>query len=358
MGFGSYAKVGCVILHAPWRQAERGFATKDACVFSMIDCHRIKAWIVALVASALPIATLGATVEDLYEASQPVAASQDAAFAAALRTVLVRVSGRRDAPERVGAALANPRQYVQRFGITQDNVLQVGFDDASIDRLLTDAGLPIWGRERPLTLVAVALDDFGGAWLSADLPPAEKERIVAAARERGLPLQWATLDAQEQSLLGMGDGASAALLQLARRNGANAVLVGRGSRGGIMRWTLATDEGVTQSVGTVEDAIHSTADHFAKLFAAEGTRLSRVSVEVTGILDLDAYAATLNFLEGLTVVRSVAVEEVHGDAVRLALLIRGDAQTLERAIALERRLVPRETGASATRAQLAFRYQR
>src|SRR5688572_22913777 len=82
-----------------------------------------------LVASAQAV-----TVPDLYETSQPVDGSRDAAFVEALKTVLVRVSGQRDAAVRVGE-VSDPRKYVQRFGFTADNVLQVGFDSASIDQL-------------------------------------------------------------------------------------------------------------------------------------------------------------------------------------------------------------------------------
>ena len=322
-----------------------GLLEQDVCVFSMISSMCKKLWYGVLAAVLVPSLAVAVTVEDLYQAAQPVAGSQDAAFVEALRVVAIRVSGRRDAPERLGSALRNARQLVQRYGITQDNVLQVGFDDVSVDRMLIEAGLPIWGRERPETLVVLNLDDVGAGWFSADLPPVDQERLADVARERGLPLQFGTLGREDENLLSMGDGASASLLQIARRNGANAILVGRGTRAGSLRWILATADGVTQSVGTFEDAIHSTADHFARLFAAEGSTLSRVRVEVSGITDLDAYASTLNYLEGMTLVRSVAVQQVMGDTMEFELAVRGDAATLQRAIALDPRLVPTQAGA-------------
>lgn len=328
-----------------------------------------KVWLGVLATLLVPSLASAVTVEDLYEAAQPVSGSQDAAFIEALKTVAIRVSGRRDAAERLGPALGNARQFVQRYGITQENVLQVGFDDISVDNLLIEAGLPIWGRERPETLVVLGLEELGGGWMSADLPPADKDRLTIVARERGLPLRWGTLDAQDQNILSMGESASASLLQIARRNGANAVLVGRGTRAGSMRWMLATIDGANQISGTFEDAIHSTADYFARLFAAEGSSLSRVSVEVSGIADLDAYASTINYLEGMTLVRSVAVERVVGDTMRFELAVRGDAETLQRAIALDPRLVPVESeplessmgepnGSPPAAAHLAFRYQK
>lgn len=303
------------------------------------------------------------TVEDLYATAQPVQGSQDAAFAEALKTVVVKVSGQLDAPQRLGSALANPRQYVQRYGVTEENVLQVGFDDVSIDRLLIDAGLPIWGRERPATLVVLSLDDFGGSWTSADASPLDKERIEQAARGRGLPVQWGTLDAQDYNLLAMGAGASQALLQIATRNGANALLVGRGRRDGGMQWLLASRDGVVERTGSFEEGVHLAADTFAQVFAAAGTSLSEVSVDVAGIADLNAYAGTINYLEQMTLVRSVAVEQLQGDRLRLRLAIRGNAETLQRAIALDNRLVPEnavgngDPALDSAAGRLALRYR-
>ena len=140
------------------------------------------------------------TVPDLYETSQPVADGQrDAAFADALNTVLVRVSGQRDAAMRVGP-VSDPRKYVTRFGWTADNVLQVLFDSASVDQLLSKAGLPIWGRERPATVVMFGAEEAGSwRWLAVDTPARERDAIEKVARERGLPLKWPVMDAQERT---------------------------------------------------------------------------------------------------------------------------------------------------------------
>jgi uncharacterized protein len=154
-----------------------------------------------------------------------------------------------------------------------------------------------------------------------------------------------------------------ALLPIATRNNAHAVLVGRGRRDS-MQWTLATVDGVVRSTGALEDGIHLAADSFAKVFASAGTSLTHVVVDIANITNLDAYASTLNYLEGMTSVRGVAVQSVSGDTLQFRLAIRGSPETLQRAIALDRRLVPTQGAvidapASATTSdqRLAFRYQ-
>jgi hypothetical protein len=101
--------------------------------------------------------------------------------------------------------------------------------------------------------------------------------------------------------------------------------------------------------------VQFSADAFARTFAASGSQLGSVAIEVSGISNLDAYASTLNYLEGLTLVRAVAVEQASGDRMRFKLSVRGDAETLRRAIGLEDRLVPE--AAVSTSDLLAFRFQ-
>jgi uncharacterized protein len=308
----------------------------------------------ALLPALLVVASARAvTVPDLYETAQPVESSRDAAFVDALKTVLVRVSGQRDAALRVGE-VSDPRKYVQRFGFTADNVLEVGFDSASVDRLLSNAGLPIWGRERPATLVMFGVEE-GGAWrwLASDTPAREREVLEKIARERGLPLKWPVMDAQERS---EASAESPGLMQAASRYGADAVLLGR-ARGGVVQWTLLSNEGAAQASGALDDGVHLAADTFARVFAASGSSLGSVIVEVAGISDLNAYAATLNYLEGMTLVRGVALEQVTGATMRFRLAVRGDAATLRRAIALDHRLVPTDAADGAAADRLAFRYQ-
>lgn len=303
----------------------------------------------ALAMAALPVGAV--TVANLYETDQPVLNdAREAAFVEALKTVVVRVSGQRDAPARLGAALNDPRRYVQRFGFTADNVLQVGFDSVSVDRLLQQAGLPIWGRERPVMLVLLNVIEPDGYahWIVGDQPNLQRELLGKVARERGVPLKWPAVDPQGIS--------EANALEEAERYGANAALVGR-AQGGLVRWTLVTTDGASQISGGMEEGIHMAADTFARVFAASGSSLDNVVVEVSGIGDLEAYASTLNYLEGMTLVRAVSLEQVVGDTMRFKLAVRGDAATLRRAIALDSRLVSQDDATAPIGERLTFRYR-
>ena len=312
-----------------------------------------------------PTAAWAATVTDLYDVSVPLDGGQDAAFLEALKAVAVRVSGQRDAANRLGSALTNPRQYASRFGSAADRrMLQVGFDSVAIDKLLSTAGLPIWGRERPATLVLLNIREPDGSsrWADSQFGGAEREAVSRVARQRGLPLVWPTIDPQEQARIYAAGFKTAELLQIAARFGANATLLGFAQRSGnnlAVRWVLATEDGATELESVLEEGVHLAADTFARAYSASGTAVDNVLVEISGINNLAAYAAAVNYVEGMTLVRGVALEQMSGDTMRLRLAVRGDAATLRRAMTLDKRLVlqnPPEPGAPRP-SSLQFRYQ-
>lgn len=325
-----------------------------------------KSWwlLFASVLFAMPQAR-AVSVGDLYEVATPVTTTRDAAFVDALKTVVVRVSGRRDATERLGAALNNPRQYVQRFGFSSDNVLQAAFDSRSVDRLLNEAGLPIWGRERPATLVMVIMEgpDGSATWMDANTVGPERDAITIVAKQRGVPLVWPQMDAQDrvQASVILNDPSATALMQAAARYGANAVLLGRarrdGAGGAYVRWTLASNDNLEESQGAIDTGVHLAADSFASVYSSSGASLDSVALEVSGIGNLNDYASTLNYLENMTVVRSVALERVSGDTLHFKLAVRGDASHLKRALALDNKLVPQSMDDAGAPQRLQFRYR-
>lgn len=315
----------------------------------------------AVALAAVGSAAQAVSVEDLYEVTLPVERNADAAFEAALKAVAVRVSGQRDAPSRLTASAGNPRHYVQRFSFTADEQLQVVFDSVSIDRLLGQSGLPVWGRERPLTLVLLNVAGGGGSlWVDAHSPALEREALNRIARERGVPLAWPTLDGVDRSMLETAEPAQ--LLALAARHQANAVLLGEmrrdASGASMFHWRLIADESAAETLGGIGEGVHLAADTFARLFGTVAGQLDTVSVEVSGIEDLNDYASTLSYLSGMTLVRQVSIEQVSGDTMRFQLAVRGDAATLRRALALDDKLVPVQDAGVESTDRLQLRLQR
>ena len=313
--------------------------------------------ILCLCLAALAPEPAGAvTRSELYQATTGVAGRCDsgdsAAFQAAMKTVLVRVTGRRSADEDPGLAplIVSARRYVQQCRSAPDNQLWVAFDGPAIERWLTQNGQPLWGHERPTTLVLLAVQTgpLSGTVVTTDDSGELKTAIDAAASARGLPLLWpsaAELQRNRLDFAAVNGGAPTTLAEIGRRIGGEGVLIGRASGAGAtanVRWIQLFQDRSNEYSGTFE-GVNGAADLYAGMFAASGN-LVPVDIEVTGVNDLRDYAGVESYLESLTFISHVSVESLSGDTIRFRLATRGGVESLQRALSLNGRLQPLAAG--------------
>jgi uncharacterized protein len=301
-------------------------------------------------------AAFSLTRAEMYQATAPVAdrseAAQSAAFQNAMRSVLIRVTGRRSADEdpALGPLITNARRYVQQYRAAPDSQLWVAFDGPAIERWLTQNGQPLWGHERPTTLVLLAVQSAaqGGSVIATDDSSELKAAIDAAAVARGLPLVWpsgAELQKYHIDFATVNNGSPSAFADIGRRMGSDGILVGRAggaTANANIRWTHLFQDRSSEYSGTLE-GVNRAADLYAGLFAASGS-LVPVAIEVIGVSDLRDYAGVENYLESLTFISHVSVESLAGDTVRFRLATRGGGDSLQRALSLNGRLQPVAAG--------------
>jgi uncharacterized protein len=304
---------------------------------------------------------------ELYQAKAPLAdrseTAQTEAFQAALKIVLVRVTGRRTAEDDPALAplLGNARRYVQQYRAAPDGQMWVSFDGPAIERWLTQNGQPLWGHERPTTFVWLTAQTGPqtGTVVTADDTSELKTAIDAEAAQRGVPLLWpSAIDVQRNHLdyAAVNGAPPTTLAEIGRRLGGEGTLIGRASGTGEsanVRWIHLFQDRSSEYSGTLE-GINRTADLYAGLFAASGN-LVPIDMEVTGVGDLRDYANVQTYLESLTFVSHVTVVALTGDTIRFRLATRGGAESLQRTLALNGRLQPLAAGDSGT---LRFKLRR
>ncbi len=325
--------------------------------FSVFSLRNLRpAVILCLVSLCFGNLAHAVTRAELYQATVPFAdhceAEPTAAFQAAMKTVLVRVTGRRSAEDDAALAplISNARRYVQQCRSTADKQLRVGFDGPAIERWLTQNGQPLWGHERPTTFVWLAAQTGAqsGIVITADDTSELKMSLDAAAVYRGLPLLWpsaADLQSNRLDYAALNGAAPAALADLGRRLGGEGVLIGRASGTSAtanVRWTHLFQDRSSEFSGALE-GVNRTADLYAGLFAASGN-LVPVDIEVTGVGDLREYANLQAYLESLTFISHVSVVGLNGDTIRYRLATRGGAESLQRTLSLNGRLQPIAAG--------------
>ncbi|KHO65609.1 DUF2066 domain-containing protein [Pseudomonas flexibilis] len=155
--------------------------------------------------SLLSLNALAAPVPGLYQVRETVG-SQHAAerllvLQQALDTLVLRLTGDPEAslrPELLALREA-PQRLVSRY-VYDGNTLVVDFDPATTGAALREAGLSLWGADRPELLVWWMTETPDGAQLVGDAQDSAS-LLQKAAQHRGLPLRLPLADLTEQMMI-------------------------------------------------------------------------------------------------------------------------------------------------------------
>lgn len=300
-----------------------------------------------------------AEVPTLYTAEVPFDSEADDpradAYQAALQEILLRVSGPELAgnSEAVAELFPNPAAFVVQFRPGGKDTLWVSFDGQAIEQRLRNTGQRVWGAERPLTLVWLAVDwgqgkreiiaaddpEHGGRRSrSIDRNRLLRERILDVAARRGLPLVFPLLDTTDLQAVTFADiwgGFDEAVLTASARYDAKSILIGRirpASHQGA-RWTYYFSGAETSMAGPPEAAVDRVADLLAAEFAiGSDMPVEAVVLNVSGIDSIEAYGSVQKILKDVPLIERFAVTGVAGDRVSYRIDVRGGPARLRRAL--------------------------
>jgi len=316
-----------------------------------------------VIVSLIAVLLLGSTVAHatrqvrLYEAN--VSAQTDAAVQAqaALRQVLVRATGARDAANDPALAgiLAQASQYVlgTRPANNSGTVITVLFDGGALERDITAAGRTIWPAERRVVLLVLTGGPATGAF---ETRRQVEGALDAAANRRGLPIN--SVRPEAVGLPATGDIPADAALAAAQRQRADVVLVGYGDavpNGGTWRWVL-TGTGINESWnGSLEEGVQGTADFLSRNAVAIAAQPDQtLLVEFDGVPGLKEYARVAEMLDAVTGVRSVQLAEAAGPRATFSVVTRTGIDGLQSALLATAHLEKVDPRAGGT---IAFRYR-
>jgi hypothetical protein len=316
-----------------------------------------------------------AAAPTIYQAEIPVASRSDQdrnnAVKTALAQVLVKVSGNSQilgTNAALKANLAHADDLVQEFSyatglktaVTAPLFLEVRFDPETINKLVRDAGAPVWGQSRPVILV----------WLANEAPDHPADIVDSSdstlqitfknlAVARGLPVIFPTMDASELTKVTALDviNQSVPTLQAAAgRYGSNAILMGhmtQSATGISSQWTLLLGEerwewtiaGKTppEVLGTL---VNNISDTLAKRFATVQTNpvSSRIIMTVSGLKQQTDLSDVMSYLQQQSSVADVQLKSVNGTEVVLDVKLRNEANVFTQALALGTNLAAVGTG--------------
>jgi len=326
----------------------------------LFSLPRIATFLAALlILSIVPENSRAVEVPSLYSAEVAFDAdarnARESAYEDALAAVLARVSGESLSSDRaaIEQLFPNPAAFVMQFRQEAEDVMWVSFDGDAIESILRNAGQSVWGSDRPLTLVWLAVDWGQGSReiigadeqelsrsnaRSIDRNRMLRERILEIADRRGLPLAFPLLDTTDLQSVTFSDiwgGFDDRIVAASGRYDANSILIGRVRAASSQqnRWTYAFGNERRNWTGAAETVIAQIADLLATELAVGGNApLRTLDVSIGGIESVDAYGSVQKILRSAAVVENYHVVEVAGDTVHYAIEVRGDAERLRRAL--------------------------
>jgi hypothetical protein len=346
----------------------------------------------------LPLPVCAAKVDWLYDVEVAVAdqSAKERAVASreALLVVLKRVTGLANVPSNpvVANALESPQSYYVEYryheelapgGTPSGTVpakppaktlyLSVRFAEPAVQRLVADAGLPLWSSNRPTAVVwLVMTENTDREVLGASDTNPLLLALRTHAQERGLPLVVPLMDLDEQLQVSpavVWSGTFDVLERASQRYSADAMLIGRISHNPDGTWTAAwqiwrqgSDERFNIESATPDEAGIAIVDRLteelvARYAVASGDK-QQLEIRVDGIANVADYGALLAYLAGLEFIDAVRINEVSPNVVQLSLGTRTQWDRLRDLLALDGRLEPRETNTPGAVPSMTWRGDR
>lgn len=313
-----------------------------------------------LLAPPLPAVTVSDLGSVLVPVTDNSAQEQARGVSSAFDRVIIKLTG--DSRSLASPAIKGLRKQANQFNTlfgyerARDGslLLRADFDLSALSGALRDAGLSVWGRERPDAQAWLVVEDPAGRRL---LPNDEATREIfdnfgRFAANRGIPVRLSTGEPETEGMLALArDDESLFEMLLAASGEAPVLLVlllrQQTTEGDAPpSWTLhwrSLIEGSAQT-GKVEGtfpvpvlesgldaALDTVGSHFMQA-VAEGGAAAPFELTVTGISDASAYLRAVKYLEGLDTLKSVSLVKAEGEVLHFRGEAHGGVAALAQAI--------------------------
>jgi hypothetical protein len=306
-------------------------------------------------------------IDDLYTVELPVADQTTGlrleAFGEAFRLVLTKVSGSDEAQKSpaISRLAKTSSRYVKQFSyLNRQTVdaegnelkrlhLKVDFDQQLIERLLRSHNFPVWGRERPSSLLVINSQVGGVVQLVAgDTAPEIVDQLDAASLNMGVPTLLPLMDLEDISLVDVADVTARhfnAINILAARYGPDAIVVGEVVGLDSENWQGAWEVRFAEQIfkwryqaASQQAVIDQLISHLASVLALEYAledhqrNEQELLLRISSMGDINHLISVQKYLGSLNVVESVRVALVSGEEVTFFLKLRNSAEDLQRLI--------------------------
>jgi hypothetical protein len=322
----------------------------------------------------IPCSAFAVRVPGLYEAEVSVEdqeiGSRRQAIKMVMDQVLVKLTGDRNASTRVALmpVIDTAENYVQQYrylevtgedtvlNVKQELKIRIRFDELKLNNALRNLGIQVWGKERPSTLVWLAIED---EYSRRILHPEEDQEIFYTidlrARSRGIVLINPLFDLQDTSNIRASDiwgGFNYSVKSASERYYPDLILTGKIATPlpdiWEINWTVflngseqtySTEGSYLESV--LNEGINDVADIITSNYAqASMPEVGNIIIKVIDVITLQQYAKVLGYLQSLSPVSEVEVLQVSAGNIEFNIYAHGGEKAILQAINFGRILEP------------------
>ncbi|KPJ67210.1 MAG: hypothetical protein AMJ43_04885 [Coxiella sp. DG_40] len=297
-------------------------------------------------------------VSSLYEVQLPVTDLSDQtrlqAFSKALQQVLIKVTGNvaiATLPE-IQSELESAESLISSYSYIENDdktLLDVKFNHKEVQQILRNAKQALWGDNRPPIIIWLDVDDGNSNNILASNSDSFLVSVLNNNADRlGLPIVLPEMDSQDLNNISTNDIEQtnlSAIQTCSQRYDVNTILVGYISKSSQTnwqsKWTLLTNGNTENWVITGDDieqiltkATNNVASILASQFAIlnDNALQTQLTVIVTGITNLDEYAALVKYLHSLNTITDIEPVTISPDQIKFQVTSTDGAQGLTNAI--------------------------
>jgi hypothetical protein len=323
-------------------------------------------------------------VKDLYQAKVEISSQsnqdRNKAIKQAMKIVLLKVGGQVkifDQPV-INAELRRFKEYLTQYRYERDKeqlYLVVEFNEQRINQLFQQAGLPLWGNLRPKIVVWLIEEDGLSRHFAdvAEMSP-YSELISSISSHKGIPLVLASLTEENRNNLQLSDfwgRFEQPIKEASQPYAADAIIVIRISNSSLLAtsensqaqqndadckllcehsqiavdWSYISDFQTfgERSFGVDKNALITTAfdqisEQLYKKYVVDSDQSNELQLEVMNVDSMEKYVAIVDFLQGLSSVKTVVLTQANKQNRRFTLSLIGSKQALLSSLKLNKQL--------------------
>ena len=309
--------------------------------------------------------------ESLVPVETRSTAERNKAISVALQNVILKNSGATAALTNpiIIARVKSPNTLISQYGyhdIDGELFLKVNFDHKRILELLREAQLPVWGKQRPLTLIWLVEDLDGERSILNDGSLLDSRQIFKLEAEaKGVPLIFPLMDLDDNMQISINDVRGMFVEQIEQASqryqadyfvvasmspNANGVeysvsLFAEGNDEQEMKTPLVTHRQVAVDASAAVTGIISTvSEYYVSRYAiADSGEQLNSTVTFVDISEMKQLVEIEKYLKQLSAVKAVNVSQMLGTRVTYNLELFGSLEDLHRLMALEPRVFEAES---------------